>query len=255
MIARQPIYAGAHYFGDAGRLRASVESWIEDAHQPRVDGDLLGLIVPRGLHREVGPLAGAAYKALLTSPLHFDAVTLLAPNLRQPELALACDPADAYETPLDLAPIDRVLVDRINAGAQLITPDTDPDDVIEAQLPFLQTALGVLPVLPLRVGNAPHAGNGLLPHAGALGFIVITANLPVGQEKTALALIQDWTLDASQVVKPGGFLGLAARGKLSAWSADLQALALGLKLLKAQGATGLQILDKSSGMTAIAVYR
>jgi AmmeMemoRadiSam system protein B len=254
MIVRQPIYAGAHYFGDEGRLRASVDAWIEDATQPRLSDDARGLIVPRGLHREFGPTAGFAYKTLLTTPLRFDRVTLIAPNLSKPELAIACDPADGYETPLGIARVDGDLVLKLRANGLPIVDETDPEDVIESQLPFVQSAFGELDIVPLRIGAAPGCADALLDAAPELGFIVVSAKLAVGHETRIAQAVGAGAISPADLEKPKGLRALFARGDAPAWGADLETLAFGLRLLRRAGAGAVRVLKTApGGLAAVAV--
>lgn len=254
MIVRQPIYAGAHYFGDEGRLRASVDSWIEDATQPRLSDDARGLIVSRGLHREFGPTAGFAYKTLLTTPLRFDRVTLIAPNLSRPDVAIACDPADGYETPLGIARVDGDLILRLRANGAPIVDETDPEDVIESQLPFVQSALGEVDIVPLRIGAAPGCADALLDAVAELGFVIVATKLPVGHEQRIAQAVGAGALTPADLDPPKGLRGLLARQAAPAWDADLETLAFGLRLLRRAGATAVRVLKTApGGLAAVAV--
>jgi hypothetical protein len=252
MIVRRAIYAGQHYFGDAGRLRASVEAWTEDATQTMVPGNVLGLIVPHGSAVEFGPVAGHAYKMLYTTPQRFDSVTMIAPQLRPSQHAWVCEAADAYETPLDLTRVDHDLRKRMR-----IETDADADEQIETQMPFVHLALGDVPVLPLRVSETASA-DALKPHLGALGLLIIVANLPAGEEQLTCDLIERFELTRASVGGASGkgrFFGLGRQDKLRAWSADLAALSIGLDLLRAQGAHAARLLKTEGIHAAWVVYR
>jgi hypothetical protein len=239
MIVRQALYAGSRYFADAGRLRASVEAWTEDATQRRLPGDVIGLIVPHGSHLECGPIAGHAYKMLLTTPQQFDAVTLLAAQQKLATATLACEAADGYETPLGIVRIDHGLRERLVSRNWHIVEETDEDDLIESQLPFLQLTLGDVPALPLRVSDAGDADAARLAgDASVLGFPVLVANLPAGREKAAQAQLASLCLTRSAWTEKRGLFGRAS----GAWSADLATLALGGALFRALGANGLHCL-------------
>lgn len=242
MIVRSALHAGAAYFADAGRLRASVEAWTEDTAVLRLGGAVRGLIVPRGGHREIGAIAGHAYKALYTAPQRFDWVTLIVPS-EQPSSDLHIEPADAYETPLDVVQVNHALARQLTAAGVPLVDATDEAADIETQLPFVQLTLGDVPVLPLRVGVDARAPDTLLNHAPALGLIIVAANLPHGEEQHVLSHIEALTLDRDSAMRKRGVLGLGGRG-LSAWTADLAALALGLRLMRAQGATSVRVLQR-----------
>lgn len=268
MNARPPLYGNLFFYADAGRLRAIVESAIEDASPPSLRGHSQGrihaLIVPHGTHLEVGPIAGYAYKLLLSAPQTWDRVTLLAPLLA-PQVApptdarptssdaLLLDPAGAYLTPFDAAPVDRVLVDQLRARGVDLREAPDAEPIIESQLPFLQTALGEVAILPLRVPATLNndASTRLSQHAAELGLIVAAGNLTEGEEQATMQAISrmdigtldsafDSARDSTRVGRGGlgGLFSLAnSRAKPLTPTADLRTIALALTLARAQGAS------------------
>jgi Memo-like protein len=253
MIVRSALHAGAAYFGDAGRLRASVEAWTEDAAAPRLTGAVCGLIVPRGGHREIGAIAGHAYKVLYSAPQRFDLVTLIAPSdTAAAELRL--EPAEAYESPLDLVRIDHALARQLAGAGVPLVEATDEAADIETQLPFVQLTLGDVPMLPLRVGADARVPEALVASASALGLIIVAANLPVSDARLALGHIEALTLDRDRVMRSRRIIGPGGRG-LSAWSADLAALALGVRLMRAQGATHVRVLQRAGERVSAVALR
>ncbi len=255
MIVRRAVYAGRHYFGDPGRLRAAIEVWTEDAAELRAPGDLIGLITPHlgdasdPAAMSFLPVAGAAYKMLYTTPLRFDVVTMIAPQQQPGAHPWLCEAADAYETPLALVRVDHPLRERIG-----VPTDADAGDAIEMQLPFAQLTLGDVPVLPLRAGVEANASP-LMPHADALGLTVTIANLPAGAEKTAVALIEQLRINRADAGRRSGVLGRLHRGALGGWTADLAALSAGLEIMRAQGANTARLLRRDGVHSAWAVYR
>ena len=254
MIARRPLYGNLFFYADEGRLRAIVESAIEDASPSHIRGHIHALIVPHGTHLECGPIAGYAYKLLLTSPQTWDAVTLLAPQIGPPTAqdagALLLDPAQVYLTPLDAASVDRSLADQLRAAGVPIgdVPDTEP--ILESQLPFVQMVLGDVRVLPLRVSGSlrPATSLTLSKHAAQLGLIIAAGNLPQGQEQAVAHAIVNMDTQALKGESPlhepgrGGLAGLFSRPKPITPTTDLATIALALSLAKARGATRVQQL-------------
>ncbi|MDW8351951.1 MAG: AmmeMemoRadiSam system protein B [Anaerolineae bacterium] len=263
-MVRLPRFAGRHYFADPGRLRASVESFIEDAPAASVPGALCALIVPRGAHPECGPLAGCAYKLLLSVPLPSALTVLLAPSAVAADDASAvlCDPADAYATPLDLMAIAAPALDELGrAGiAVLRVPDDEP--TIEDHLPFIQVATGDTQCLPLRIpaGARPAEGN-WAPVAERFGLIIAAANLPQSQEQAACDAIARLDLrfftGQAPAARPGILKGwLGAGGHTSAApSADASVLALAIRLAKLKGARHAKLLGRQGNLAAFALYR
>jgi hypothetical protein len=215
------------------------------------------LIVPHGPLMEMGPVAGHAYKMLLTTPLRWDVTTLLAPTV-QDAPALQCDPREAYDTPLDPMRIDHDSLEGLRAAGVSIESREDEEPVIECHAPFLLSALGDMPVLPLRLPVHAHAA-ALATHAARLGFLIAAANLPAGHEAEAcdaITRMNDAFFEGAPAQKKRGLAGLLA-GKSSAIeaTADTGVLSLALKLAKANGATQGRVLLRKGVYAACALYR
>jgi hypothetical protein len=256
---RSPRFAGRYYFADPGRLRAAAESYIEDSNSIKLPGSLIGLIVPHAPHLECGPIAGFAYKMLLTTPLSWDVVTLLAASQTAP--ALACDPADAYDLPTEPMCLDRALVATLQAGGVSIMGAVDDEPVVETHLPFVQAALGDVPVLPLRVPQTTPLTQ-LDGVAARLGLVIALANLPAGFEQSACEAIErlDAGFFAGDAVpaKPKGLSGLfgsKAAKPSPPPSPDTAALALALHVARVNGATAGVVLKRGGALAACALVR
>jgi hypothetical protein len=256
---RLPRFAGRYYFADPGRLRAAAESYIEDSTSVRMSGALIGLIVPHAPHPECGPIAGFAYKMLLTTPLTWDVVTLLAASQTAP--ALACDPSDAYDLPTEPVRVDRALVATLQTGGVPIVSAADDEPVIETHLPFVQAALGDVPVLPLRSPQTTPLTqlDGVAAH---LGLVIALANLPADFEQSACEAIE--RLDAgffagdAAPAKPKGLSGLfgpKAAKPSPPPSPDAAALALALRVAHGCGATAGVVLKRGGALAACALVR
>jgi len=251
---RLPHYAGRSYFADAGRLRASVEAFIEDAAQPALSGSLCALIVPRGTHGEIGPLAGHAYKLLLSLPLPSDPVLILAPAASQDHAAaVQCDPASAYITPLGQMQLDAALLSRIEHAGLSVARAPDQDPHVESHLPFLQVALGDEPFVPLRVtAGLDPAAPAWQAIAGWAGLLIAIADLPAGRERGILDALMRLDDRALAQVRRWPFVGPAVKPFASA---DLAVLALAVRLARARGADRAATLAFSGTHAALALYR
>lgn len=263
-MMRTPRFAGRHYFADAGRLRASVESFIEDSNPARTAGELCALIAPHGPHRESGPIAGFAYKLLLTTPIGWDVTTVLAPSEHSAGSAppaFLCDPSDAYDTPIDPMPIDRVLLETLKDADVPIALEPDDEAVIEDHLPFIQVALGDTPVLPLRLPSG-FDGTTLARCADQLGLIIAAANLPASHEQAscdAIARLDERLFAVGEpVARPkamSALLGRSAKQVMLTPSADAAVLALAIRLAQARGANRAQLLKREGRFAAFALLR
>ena len=256
-MIRPPRFAGRYYYADSGRLRASVESYIEDSNSPRLDGRIIGLIVPHAPHPECGPIAGFAYKMLLTTPLVWDSITLIATS--NTASALACDPSDAYDLPTEPVRVDQSLLAELRDKGVPIESTTDDEPLIEMHLPFVQAALGDVAVLPLRAPAGTIASQ-LDGVAERLGLLIAIANLPAAFEQPACVAIErmDVAFFAGEAVpaKPRGLVGIfGSKPSRPPASPDSATLALALRAARANGATTGKVLKRGGALAASVLLR
>jgi hypothetical protein len=148
--------------------RSDVPAADQRGHEP---GALRALVVPHAGYVYSGPTAGAAYRLLreLAADARPRTVLLLGPAHHVPVLGIAASSAQGWTTPLGEVALDLPSRDRLLADAPGVVAVDDrahaPEHSLEVQLPFLQTVLPGVPVLPLLVGEvAPSVGaRALLP--------------------------------------------------------------------------------------------
>ena len=167
---REPAVAGSFYPGAAGELRRTVDRLLADAvgrparlpdalRSPVVPGTLRALVAPHAGYVYSGRTAAVAY-AHLAARRGVDApvarVLLLGPTHRVAVEGLALPGADALRTPLGEVPVDPELAARAAALPGVVTSRAAhaSEHSLEVHLPFLQTVLAGVPVLPLAVGRA-----------------------------------------------------------------------------------------------------
>ena len=255
MLIRRPLYGNIFFYADEGRLRAIVTSAIEDATPAKVSGAIHALIVPHGTHLECGPIAGYAYKLLLTTQQSWDQVTLLAPQISTTHSSLAVDEADAYLTPLDVVQTDKALLATLRAAGVVIEDAPDNEPIIESHLPFVQTTLGDVPMLPLRV--PANCDDGLVGQAKSLGLIIAAGNLPEDNEKAVANAIINMDVAAlrgQNSTSKRVLGGVFSRAKPIAPTADLSTIALALQLAQARGATQVKQLFVAGQFGAFVVF-
>ena len=148
--------AGLWYEGNPSALAAIIDSYIDLAQLPELDGKVVAIIAPHAGHRYSGSVAGYAFASVRgQSP---DLVVIVGPMhhpYREPILVTA---HAAYSTPLGSIPIDRQLVDKLNKilisdlGFGISPVIEDPEHSLEILLPFLQQALiGNFNLLPIML--------------------------------------------------------------------------------------------------------
>ncbi len=154
---RRAAVAGAFYPGDSRQLAAEVDELLDGAEQlePRI-GYPKALVVPHAGYIYSGPVAAAAYDALVPARGIVKRVVLLGPVHRVPVRGLALPASDAFETPLGRVPLDRAATGALAGLPQVVRSEAAHalEHSLEVQVPFLQRVLGEFALVPLAVGSA-----------------------------------------------------------------------------------------------------
>ncbi|MDU0347854.1 AmmeMemoRadiSam system protein B, partial [Actinomyces sp. MRS3W] len=156
---RRAAVAGSFYPGDPRALTRMLDELLTEARSTAPSDAPVpkAIIVPHAGYIYSGPMAARAYTRLEAGRGHISRVILLGPTHRVPVRGLALPDAEQLATPLGLVPVDA-------AGCELaaglpgvcVAGEVHAEEhSLEVQLPFLQTVLGPVPVVPLAVGTAP----------------------------------------------------------------------------------------------------
>ena len=148
--------AGQWYAGNADRLAANVDAFINGATLPEIDGKIVAIIAPHAGHVYSGPVAGHAFRAV--RGMAPDLVAVISP-MHQPYFEpLLTSGHDAYQTPLGAVAIDKGLIKALDSmlttaiGIGITPVRQDREHSVEIELPFLQRALsGEFSLLPIMV--------------------------------------------------------------------------------------------------------
>jgi len=158
MDLRPSPIAGQWYPGQAERLSASVDAYIEAATFPEISGEIIAVIVPHAGYRYSGPVAGHAFAAV--RGLSPELVAVISPMHQAYHQPLLTSAHEAYQTPLGVIPIDREAVSALDErlhkalGFGISAVRGDQEHSLEIELPFLQqTLVGEFSLLPVMVRN------------------------------------------------------------------------------------------------------
>jgi AmmeMemoRadiSam system protein B len=147
--------AGQWYESDPEMLARNVDTYLDDAHVPELDGEVVAVIAPHAGHTYSGAVAGYAFAAL--SGQDPGPVAVIAPMHHPYVEPLITTAHDAYSTPLGDVPVDKdallelddVLKSKLGFGLSPVS--NDKEHSVEIELPFLQRALSskwkLLPVM------------------------------------------------------------------------------------------------------------
>jgi len=152
MNIRKAAVAGSFYPPIADALRAMVQGFIDDASVEPAPERVAAIVAPHAGFIYSGATAGFAYKRVVG--MNPKRVIVLAGSHRyRVERASVYTPG-AFETPLGILSVDEPFATEFAkvAGSDSIEPHFD-EHSLEVQLPFLQVALGEVPIVPVLFGG------------------------------------------------------------------------------------------------------
>jgi MEMO1 family protein len=156
---RPPAVAGSFYPREPEELKSTVEELLRG---PAADGERPALKAPKAIiaphagYVYSGPIAGSAFRTLISAAESIRRVILLGPAHYVPIRGLALPGHQWFATPLG-----EVRVEPAGAQAVLRLPQARVmpeaharEHSLEVELPFLQALLGDFEVVPLAAGEA-----------------------------------------------------------------------------------------------------
>ena len=159
MPQRRSAVAGSFYPADPDTLQREVNSMLETASSS-LSGEIIGLLAPHAGYVYSGQVAAEAYHHLRNKS--YDAVILIGPSHRIYLEHVAVFPEGEWITPLGSMRVDEQLAEAIcTNGKGLVEADADAhmlrgqsgEHSLEVQIPFLQTVLADVPVVPIMIGK------------------------------------------------------------------------------------------------------
>ena len=155
---RSATAAGSFYPADATQLASFVDGAMARADVPRINGKIIALIAPHAGYPFSGAVAAHSYA--LVKGTKFKRVILIGPTHVEPFGFTSVYDGDSYSTPLGKVLVDQEFARRLVSADRSIKLSSSGHKVqsrsehsLEAQLPFLQRALGDFKVVPVVMGD------------------------------------------------------------------------------------------------------
>jgi MEMO1 family protein len=153
---RPPVVAGMFYPAEASRLRQEIDGYMDAATIPNLV-QVRAVIVPHAGYIYSGPVAAHAYQLLAEQKSRPHRILLLGPSHRSWFRGVAIADVDGFQTPLGVQPVDRAyaraLAEQEPVFSAMTSPHT-PEHCLEVQIPFIQTVLESIPIVPMLFGEA-----------------------------------------------------------------------------------------------------
>jgi AmmeMemoRadiSam system protein B len=152
---RPPAVAGLFYPADPQILAREVDELLDAVEVPADDALAPAYVVPHAGYPYSGPTAAHVYARLRAHAAEVSRVVVAGPAHHIPVEGCVVSGAERWRTPLGDVPVDRY-AEALAAAGEVTVDDLPhaPEHSIEVQVPFLQRALGEVPLLPIVVGEA-----------------------------------------------------------------------------------------------------
>ena len=153
MKVRRPAVAASFYPASAVELSCTLELLLSDV--PRMPcPPPKAIVAPHAGYAYSGAVAASAYAAVRPTRGRIERVVLLGPAHYIRVDGVATSDASAFTTPIGELLLDRDAVDRIERlpGVASLDVAHAPEHSLEVQIPFVQTAIGQVRIVPLLCG-------------------------------------------------------------------------------------------------------
>lgn len=156
---RMPAVAGSFYPANPDTLRRWVGEFLRTAAATPIRDGIVGVVAPHAGYPYSGWVAGETYRQLQGKK--YDAVIIIAPSHYRYFYGASVFNGVGYATPLGVARVDTALARLVATGQKNVGfsdlghrwDSASPEHSIEVQLPFLQTVLPGVPVVPVVMGS------------------------------------------------------------------------------------------------------
>ncbi|MBA7493763.1 hypothetical protein ES702_04325 [subsurface metagenome] len=152
-IIRQPAFAGTWYPGNRDELSKTIDSFLKNARDQQLKGDLIALIAPHAGYAFSGPIAAESFKQLTGKK--FTTVILIGPSHRYPLRDVSIFDRGYFLTPLGKIKVSEEASRMVEENPLIkFNPDAHRNEhCLEIELPFLQRTLKQFEIIPLLTGE------------------------------------------------------------------------------------------------------
>jgi MEMO1 family protein len=174
-MIRQPAVAGRFYPDNPSVLNQELDTFLSvSKQQEKIRAQ--ACLVPHAGYKYSGHVAGAVYSRIAIPPR----IILLGPRHLPGGARFAVLSDGAWQTPLGLVPLDRLLAEKIARACPLLHEDAIAhrnEHSLEVQLPFLQRLAPLSTIVPIVIASAQYAELESLGHA--IADVIRTEREPI----------------------------------------------------------------------------
>lgn len=151
---RMPVVAGAFYESNATALKNEINTFFSEVNPPEIIGKIYGIISPHAGYIYSGKTAAYGYKLLKGK--NFKTVIVISPSHQEYFEGISIYDGAAYNTPLGTLEVDTEIRQKLMENEGLIFASRyghRKEHALEVQLPFLQTVLSDIKIVPVVMGD------------------------------------------------------------------------------------------------------
>jgi len=181
MPLRPPIAAGRFYPGTRAELSADIARYLGEARVVPAPERTAGIVVPHAGYPYSGPVAAFAFKRI--EGKRPGRVILLGRSHHFAFEGASIFTSGVFKTPLGKVRVDETFAAHL--AREVETESTEahgPEHALEVELPFIQTVLGDVPVVPVLFGREPGPwheafGRTLAKHLDPQDLVIVSTDL------------------------------------------------------------------------------
>ncbi len=149
---RMPARADQFYPSDPLELKSIITRFLENAQVKTIPGEITGIWVPHAGYPFSGQIAANAYRLLQGKQA--DVAVIIGPSHYAHLRGASIGDFDAFRTPLGDAAVDTAAARLLWKSGISCLPSADQyEHSVEVQVPFVQTVLPGVPIIPVLVGQ------------------------------------------------------------------------------------------------------
>ncbi|MDD5428049.1 MAG: AmmeMemoRadiSam system protein B [Candidatus Omnitrophica bacterium] len=166
MDIKRSDLAGTWYPDDKAKLTALLKSYLDNAQDEKIDGQLFAIISPHAGYQFSGPVAAYGFKAARNK--NIKTVIVIGFSHRKYFDGISVYAKGAWQTPLGDAGIDEALAAELMSQNKRLRfePELfDGENSVEMQIPFVQAALEGAKIVPVAFGTQDYKDAEILADA------------------------------------------------------------------------------------------
>ncbi|HQF43047.1 MAG TPA: AmmeMemoRadiSam system protein B [Ignavibacteriaceae bacterium] len=154
MKIRYPQVAGYFYPAEKEKLQTEISLLLNISETDKSFENIFGIVSPHAGYVYSGKTAAYVYN--LIKDKHYKTVIVISPSHSEYFPGISIYDGDAYQTPLGIVEIDRLMSEKLIENSKIIFRGIQghrKEHALEVQIPFLQSVLKDFKIVPVIMGD------------------------------------------------------------------------------------------------------